>query len=267
MDLQLTNKRILVTGSSTGIGEGIAKTLAQEGATVIVHGRNEQKAKQVQNEILSSGGKACIAIGDLATDVGAKQAYQMVADAVDAVDVLVNNAATYEARQWSEVTPDQWLETLNSNVVSVVRMVHHFVPMMKSSKWGRIINIASSVATQPFPAMPDYSASKAAILNLTVSLAKELDKTGITVNTLGVGIVRTPHLESYFHKVGKEQGWNLDWESIEQQVLTGWMDNRVGRLGEAADVANLVAYLSSPLSGYINGTNIRVDGGSTVTVN
>lgn len=266
MDLQLVGKRALITGSSGGIGEAITKVLAAEGAMVVVHGRNEKNANRVAEDVAAWGGKVVVAIGDLTIDRDAKQVTDQALSAFGGIDILVNNAATYEARLWSETEPENWLDTYNNNVVSVVRMVRHLASQMKTFGWGRIINIASSVATQPLTAMPDY-ASKAALLNLTVSLAKDLAKTGVTVNALGVGIVRTPHLEQYFLEVGKEREWDLDWHSIEQRVMEGWMDNSTGRLGSPEDIANLVAYLSSPLSGYINGANLRIDGGSTLTVN
>ncbi|MCC5633743.1 SDR family oxidoreductase, partial [Nostoc sphaeroides CHAB 2801] len=172
MDLQLKGKRAFVTGSNSGIGEGIAKALAQEGATVVVHGRNEKEACRVVQEIAADGGKAFVAIGDLATDTEAEQVLDRVLSTLGAVDILVNNAGAYPMRDWMNSTPSQWLELYNINVVSIVRTTLLLVPQMRKLSWGRIINISSSVATQPM-STADYSATKAALLNLTVSLAKE----------------------------------------------------------------------------------------------
>ncbi|MEI2583865.1 SDR family NAD(P)-dependent oxidoreductase [Scytonema sp. PRP1] len=266
MDLQLKGKRALVTGSSSGIGEGIAKTLAQEGATVVVHGRNEKQANRVVQEIAADGGKAFVAIGDLATDTGAEQVVDRVLSTVGAVDILVNNAGAYFLRDWMNSTPSQWMELYNINVVSMVRITLLLVPQMRELGWGRIINMSSSVATQPTPTA-DYSATKAANLNLTVSLAKELTGTGITVNTVSPGSIVTPGLNEIMLQIGSAQRWGTDLEQIKQHMLKGMMSNPTGRLGTVEDVANLVTFVSSPLAGYINGANLRVDGGWVATIN
>ncbi len=115
--------------------------------------------------------------------------------------------------------------------------------------------------------MPDYAATKAAQVNLTVSLSQELANTGITVNTISPGIVVTETVQAFFRKTAEKQGWGLDWHEIEKHIMQDFLPNTVGRLGKPEDVANLVAFISSPLSGYINGANYRIDGGSTTCIN
>ncbi len=266
MDLQLKGKRALVTGSSSGIGEGIAKVLAQEGVIVVVHGRNEKEASRVVREITANGGKAFVAIGDLATDRGAEQVVDKASSILGAVDILVNNAGTYSMRGWMNSTPNQWLELYNINVVSMVRTTLLLVPQMREMGWGRIINMASGVATKP-TSVADYSASKAANLNLTVSLAQELAGTGIVVNSVSPGSIVTTRLNEIMLQIGLEQGWGKDLEQIQQHMLQGMMSNPTDRLGTVEDVAHLVTFLSSPLAGYINGANLRVDGGWVQTIN
>jgi 3-oxoacyl-[acyl-carrier protein] reductase len=266
MDLQLKGKRALITGSSSGIGEGIAKALAQEGATVVVHGRNEKEASRVVQEISADGGQAFIAIGDLATDTGAEQVVDKVLSTLGAVDILVNNAGTYSMRGWMNSTPSQWLELYNINVVSMVRTTLLLVPQMRELGWGRIINMSSGVATQPM-STPDYSATKAAILNLTVSLAKELAGTGIAVNAVSPGAIVTHRFNKIMLQIGLVQGWGTNLEQIQQCMLKGVVSNPTGRLGTVEDVAHLVTFLSSPLADYINGANLRVDGGWVSTLN
>ncbi len=267
MDLKLNGKRALVTGSSSGIGAAIAKLLAAEGASVVVHGRSGERARQIAQEITNSGGKAFVAVGDLSTDGSAAQVASEVVSLLGGVDILVNNAGGPESLGWMEVAPDGWTRIYNNNVISMVRMIQHFVPTMKDLGWGRIIQISSCVATQPFASMPHHSAAKTAVLNLTVSLSKELAETGITVNTVSPGVIITPGAERYFRDMAKAKGWGEDWKTIERHVLLSILYNPTGHLGTVGDVATLVAFVSSPVSGYINGANLRVDGGSTGTIN
>src|SRR6266404_8523299 len=145
MDLALRGKRALVTGSTGGIGEGIAKTLAREGAAVVVQGRNEAAAQRVQSEIEAAGGKAIVAIGDLATDDGAKRVVDKAQAVFGAIDILVNNAGAYEVRGWTDSTPQQWLDAFNENALSMVRMIQLLVPQMRQLGWGRIVQLSSVV--------------------------------------------------------------------------------------------------------------------------
>lgn len=266
MDLRLAGKRALVTGSSGGIGEGIAKALAEEGVAVVVHGRNRKHAERVALEIEAGGGKALVTLGDLATDDGAGQVAEKVLSTLGGVDILVNNAGEFPYRGWVDAQPSQWTEAYNTNVVSMVRMVRLLAPQMKALGWGRIIQLASTVATTPPPPMPDYSASKAATLNLTVSLARELAGAGITVNTVSPGPIVTPGYIQLISGVAAGLGWGTEWSEIERRLLEG-LKIPCGRLGRVEDVAHLVTFLASPLAGYINGANLRVDGGLTPAIN
>jgi 3-oxoacyl-[acyl-carrier protein] reductase len=153
------------------------------------------------------------------------------------------------------------------NVVAPVKLVQAFAPGMKEKKWGRIIQISSGEATQPFAFMPDYAATKAAMNNFTVSLSKALSKTGITVNTVSPGIIATDTLKQFYTDYGKENNWGSDWKNIETKILETVLDNSTGSIGTPEDVANLVCFVASPLAGYIDGANLRIDGGSTVSVN
>jgi 3-oxoacyl-[acyl-carrier protein] reductase len=267
MDLQLAGKVALVTGSSSGIGAEIARTLAREGATVIVHGRSSAPAEQVAQSIATEDGNAIVVTGDLATDEGADWVASAALAATGAVDILINNAGTYANQGWMESTAEGWAARYNANVLSVVRLVQRLIPQMKARGWGRLIQMASGEATKPFAFMPDYAATKAALVNLTVSLAKELARTGITVNTVSPGIIVTGGVESFYRELAASRGWGTQWAEIEQGVLREVLDNPVGRLGRVEEVGYLVAFIASPLAGFINGANLRVDGGSTGTIN
>jgi 3-oxoacyl-[acyl-carrier protein] reductase len=267
MDLKLTGKRALVTGSSSGTGAYIAKTLACEGAYVIVHGRDQERAEKIADEIRSEGGKVSVVLGNLSTTEGAKQIAQDAHEAFGGVDILINNAGLigyYET--WDDVNAENWAEMYDGVVLVIVRLVNAMQPYLDTLGWGRIINIASAQSLQPFAMMPDYAAAKCAVLNLTKSLSKRFDRTGVTVNVVSPGIIVTDRIRQRMTEAAAQEGRSTQWEEIEQYVLTNELNNPTGRLARPEDVASVVTFLSSPLADYINGTNIRVDGGSILSV-
>jgi NAD(P)-dependent dehydrogenase (short-subunit alcohol dehydrogenase family) len=267
MDLQLGGKRAVVTGSTGGIGAAIARRLAAEGATVVVQGRRETEARQVAAEITGAGGRTVVALGDLATDSGAQAVVAVVNDTLGGADILVNNAGAFPLGRWLESTASEWVELYNQNVGSMVRLITQLVPGMKERGWGRVISLASVVATMPHRGMAAYSATKAANLNLAVSLAKELAGTGVTSNAVSPGMIVTPGLEVMLRELAPGAGLPVDdWGAIESYALKKIAPNPSGRLGQVPDIADAVAFLASPLAGYINGANLRVDGGTVPTV-
>ncbi len=271
MDLQLQGKRALVTGSSSGIGAAIAKVLAREGARVVVHGRNRERAERVADEIGKAGGQGKVAIGDLTDDAQAMAVAQVADAAFGGIDILINNAGGAAGKQqqdWLGTTPEVWVATYQANVISAVRLIRHFIPQMKQRGWGRIIQLASASATQPLPfSLPDYQASKAAVVNFTVGLSKFLGGTGVTVNTITPGTILTPALERTFRDWARARNWGDDWAEVERRAVAEMFPNPSGRVGRVEDIANMAAFIASPLAGYVNGANIRVDGGRVPTIN
>ncbi|AWW35931.1 short-chain dehydrogenase [Streptomyces sp. AS58] len=258
MDLNLTGRRALVTGSSSGLGEAIARLLAAEGAEVVVHGRDETRTRKVADEI----GAVAVAIGDLATDEGADS----VAAAAGEVDILVNNAGSYEHVGWAEATPEAWARTYEVNVVSGVRMIQRLVPGMRGRGWGRVIQIGGGLASQPIATLPHYNASLAARHNLAVSLARELAGTGVTSNVVAPGAVLVDAVQELVTAIAPERGWGESWEEIERNASHDFVPNDIGRFGRPVEIAGAVAYLASPYADYISGATIRVDGGTIRSV-
>lgn len=262
MDLGLANKRALVTGSSSGIGAGIARMLAAEGCAVIVHGRDAEKAQAVAQPI-----GAAVAIGDLSTDEGARS----VAAAAGDIDILVNNAggaAGTSAMQWTQVDAAGWEGTYQLNTIAAARMVRHLLPGMQARGWGRIINIASAAATQPIAFGPDYGAAKAAMLNMTVSLAKALGDSGVTANSVSPGMILTPAVERWLDTLKGTMGWgDVTLEEAEARAARDLTPIPVGRIGRVEEIAHVVCMIASPHVGYMTGANIRVDGGQVQSVN
>ncbi len=264
MDLQLTGKVALVTGSSKGIGEAVASGLALEGATVIVHGRDAGETERVSQEIVAAGGHAHAVVGDLTSDGDVETMLAEVRAMAGEVDILVNNAGgSGVGEDWDHASPATWASTYDRNVLTAVRITTELLPGMRAKQWGRIVNISSMAALMPPPVNPDYSTAKAAMLAMTVSLAKAVAAEGITVNTITPGTIRSARLEAKFREVAAAQGIasGASWEEVERAVLPRFAQIPLGRVGTLQEIADVISFLVSPRAGYITGSNIRLDGG------
>jgi 3-oxoacyl-[acyl-carrier protein] reductase len=261
MDLELSGRTALVTGSYRGTGAGIARVLASEGVRVLVHGLEPGQADAVVAELEGAGAAVAGVCGDVRTDKGA----QAVADAVAAqghVDILVNNFGRAEGGGWFEGSSEDWTGMWETNVLSAARMVKHLVPGMKARGWGRVLFLSTVGSARPRAQMPGYYASKASLANMTVSLAKELAGSGITVNTISPGIIATAEVVASLTRRAEREGWGTEWEDIQRAAASDFMPNPSGRIGAVEDVGNLVAFLASDRAAYINGADYRIDGGA-----
>lgn len=265
MARDLDGKRALVTGSSNGLGMAIAKRLAREGARLVVHGRNAERAERVAAEIRAEGGEAHVAIGDLMRADEAAAVADTAEAAMGGVDILVNNAGGQSAGHgqagFFEAKPEEWLETYNGNVVCAIRLIQRFAPGMKAAGWGRIIQISSLVSHRPNLVIPDYAAAKAGLNNMTVGLSLALAGTGVTVNSISPGVILTAGVEGWFRKLSEQFGWGDDWDEIEKRAIAALAPNHIGRSGRPEDVAHAVMYLASPAGGFVTGTDMLVSGG------
>jgi 3-oxoacyl-[acyl-carrier protein] reductase len=268
MDLGLSGKRALVTGSSSGIGVGIATALAAEGASVVVHGRNAERAQAVAARLAESGGTTAVAIGSLSTDEGAAAVAADALAAFGGIDILVNNAggsADLPDPSWFNVGTEAWLETYQANVLAAVRLVHHLVPPMRERGWGRVINIGTGASITPTSAQPDYGPSKAAMLNMSLGLSKALSRTGVTSNTVSPGMIRTEGLMRFLATFAEKRGWGDDIQKAEDYVAKG-TGQTVVKIGEPDDIAYFVTMLASPRADFLNGVNLHADGGISPSV-
>jgi len=268
MDLHLKGRRALVTGSSSGIGEAIARMLSEEGAAVVVHGRNRERAEKVAADIKAAG----VAIGELSTD---ERAAAVHADARAAlggnIEILINNAGGSSTGNTSktpiEISTDDYISNYHANALAAVRLCRLAVPDMVAAKFGRVINVSSAVAVQPNNLGADYSGAKSALNNFTVSLAGSLKGVGVTVNTVSPGIIMVDGLLRF----GRQKFGNPDmtFEEVSERFAAEKVFDipPVGRLGMPRDLALVVCMLASPLSGFVTGANYRVDGGQVRSLN
>lgn len=253
MDLALTGKRALVTGATSGLGAEIARTLAAEGVAVAIGGRDRRRADAVAQSIRETGSTAVLALGDLTDDAAADAALSAAIDKLGGIDILVNALGHSPAigRDTAPVASNAWAADYSALVLPGVRMIHRATPAMRESRWGRIIQIASADAMTPAAVPHSYSSAKAAIVNMSLGLAKALSGTGITVNTLSPGLIRTP---AYAHE-------------DEAALIERHARQPVAGLGSLQGVAAMAAWLASPLADHVTGANIRIDGGFSPAVN
>ncbi|HWG23443.1 SDR family NAD(P)-dependent oxidoreductase [Actinospica sp.] len=268
MDLRLVGRRALVTGSSSGIGAEIARMLGREGVRVVVHGRSIERVQAVASEIAAEGGRAATAIGDLTVETELGNVIAGAEAAFDGIDIVVNNAGgtAVEAAHGLLDTPgDEWLRSYRQNALPAVRLAQALVPPMRERGWGRVIQIASRLAEMPDPEFGPYAAAKAAVRNLTVSLARELAGSGVTANAVAPSMIWTSMAAPWFKQLALEQG-SQDPRVGEEYAIKHLFHQPVHRAGRPEDVAAAVCFLASPLADYISGATLRVDGGATPTV-
>lgn len=262
MDLGVAGKTALVTGSWRGTGAGIAGVLAREGARVLVHGLEPGQAEPIATQLTAQGLEAAAVTGDIRSDAGSEALVDEVEALGAAVDILVNNYGVAEAGDWSTTRTDEWVSIYQKNVLSGVRLVHAFADGMQARGWGRIVFVGTVGAVRPAARMPHYYASKAVLPNVCVSLAKSLAGSGITVNLVSPGIIGTAEIRAMMMRRAEKRGWGSDWSVVQREAVKEMFDNPSGRVAEVEEVGELVAFVASERAGYINGANLRIDGGA-----
>ncbi len=257
MDLQLTDKTALVTGSTAGIGLAIAQRLAAEGAEVILTGRTEARLAAARAAVARATPGA--RVRGVAVDFGDAAQVQQLLDAVPTVDILVNNVGIFEPRPFAEITDADWLRFFEVNVLSGVRLARQYFPLMLARNWGRILFISSESALQIPAEMIHYGTSKTAQLAVARGLAELTKGTAVTVNSVLPGPTASEGVEGFLKKLagaGKTRA-----EAEHEFFRDARPSSLLQRFIAPDEVANLVAYLASPLAAATNGASVRVDGG------
>ncbi len=260
MDLKIAGKTALVTGSTAGIGLAIAAKLADEGAEVIVTGRNQAKLDAAAQTV-GQLGKVRAVLADPATEEGAKA---LIA-AVPQVDILVNNLGIYEARPFVEITDAEWRNFFEVNVLSGVRLSRHYFPGMLERNWGRVIFISSESGLMTPGEMVHYGMTKTAQLAVARGMADATRGTQVTVNSVLPGPTRSEGIVAFIRSVVE----NKDASEAEREAEF-FSKLRplslIRRLIEADEVAAMTAFLASPLASATNGAAIRAEGGILPTI-
>ena len=266
MDLGLDGKIALVTGSYRGTGAGIARVLAAEGATVLVHGLEPGQADATLGAIESAHGRGHAVVGNIRTESGTGALVAAVREAVDRVDIVVNNYGLPEGSDWDSSDTASWHGSYDVNVVSVVRVTQAFLPDMRAAGWGRVVFVSTVGATRPGDRIPEYYAAKGALPSVAVGLAKHLAGTGITVNCVSPGIIATPEVVERFTERARREGLATDWASVERLILDNFMSNPSGRVATPEDVGRFVAFVVSEPAWHLDGAHLRFDGGAADAV-
>jgi NAD(P)-dependent dehydrogenase (short-subunit alcohol dehydrogenase family) len=256
MNLRLTDKTALVSGSTKGIGFAIATGLAREGARVIVNGRSEKSVAEATKQIDRAVPKAMVKgfVGDLSIAASAETLLQRF----PLVDILVNNLGIFEPKPFEDIPDEDWRRFFEVNVLSGVRLSRAYLPGMKERNWGRIIFISSESAINTPAEMIHYGMTKTAQLAVSRGLAQSCAGRGVTVNAVLPGPTHSAGVEEFAAQLS---GGKPFAEFEAEFFKTVRPSSLLKRFATTEEVANLVTYVCSPLSAATNGAALRVDGG------
>lgn len=258
MDLQLKNKIALITGSTAGIGFAIARSLAKEGATVYINGRTVERVNKAVAQIQQETGNQNIK--GLPADFSDNKQVLNLLDQLPEVDILVNNVAVFEPKSFADITDESWSKFFEINVLSGIRLSRVYFDRMIQKNWGRIIFISSESAIQIPGEMIHYGMTKTAQLAIARGLAELTKRTAVTVNSVLPGPTFSEGVGGFIEALARDNNktvTEMETEFFKSMRPTSLLQ----RFIEPDEIANLVTYLSSPLSSATNGAALRADGG------
>jgi NAD(P)-dependent dehydrogenase (short-subunit alcohol dehydrogenase family) len=257
MELGLKGKVAAVTGGSEGIGRATALRFAQEGASVAICARQADRLEQAAEEMRKTGAEVLTVPADMSQAADVERFIATVIKRFGRLDVLVNNAGASARGKFLEVDDATWSADLELKVFGAIRCSRLAIPHMKKQGGGRIINITISSAKQPGAESMPTSVSRAAGLAITKALSKEFAADNILVNTVCIGKIKSGQHERRFKREGR---------TAEEYYKQASKDIPLGRVGEAEEVANVIAFLASDAASYVTGTSINLDGGISGTL-
>lgn len=256
MELQLTNKLALVSGSTKGIGLAIATGLAREGAKVIINGRMDKSVSEALAKIRQSVPSAKLESfpGDLSDGTTA----EILAKEFPDVEILVNNLGIFEPKPFEEIPDDDWRRFFEVNVLSGVRLSRLYLPAMKRRNWGRIVFISSESGIQIPAEMIHYGMTKTAQLAVSRGIAETCAGTGVTCNAVLPGPTKSDGVDEFINKLSGGKPFSEFEKEFFKSIRPSSL---LKRFETTEEVANMVVYVCSPLSSGTNGAALRVDGG------
>jgi NAD(P)-dependent dehydrogenase (short-subunit alcohol dehydrogenase family) len=257
MNLELSGKRALVSGSTAGIGYAIAEALAREGARVVVNGRTEAAVSAARSGIGRATGSQ---VDGFAGDLGTAAAADALAASFPDVDILVNNLGIFDPKPFEEIPDDDWRRFFEVNVLSGVRLSRLYLPRMRQVDWGRIIFISSESGLQIPAEMIHYGVTKTAQIALARGIAETVAGTGITVNTVLPGPTRSRGVGDFVEAMSQQAGMTAA-EFEADFFARARPTSLIKRFATPEEVASMVVYLASPLASATTGAALRVDGG------
>ncbi|MGD6817562.1 SDR family oxidoreductase [Metabacillus sp. 84] len=261
MDLNLQHKTALVIASSQGLGKAVAKKLAQEGANVILSGRDAEKLESVQQELAYIGdGRIISKTCDITDPQQIKALVEHTIDEFGEIDILVNNAGGPPAGTFEDMTDENWYEAFELNLLSYVRIIRQVLPHMKE-KGGKIINIASSSVKEPIEGLLLSNTFRMGIVGLTKTLSQELAPYHILINTLAPGRIATGRVAFLDQSAAERQGITPDEAAENNKARIP-----LGRYGDPEEFANYAVFMLSGVNTYVTGQTLLVDGGLVKSV-
>ena len=256
MDLQLKGKKVLVTGSTAGIGFAAARAFAMEGASVVINGRKQDRVDSAISQIRKSQPGA--ELTGIAADVSNAAGCAKLIQTVPEVDVLVNNMGIFEPKPFEKIPDEDWLRFFEANVMSGVRLSRHYLPSMRRRNWGRILFVSSESGVQIPVEMIHYGMTKTAQIAIARGLAESVVGTGITVNSILPGPTRSEGVETFVAQVGG----GGDSAAFEAEFFKSVRPSSLlKRFATVEEVASTIVYLCSPLASATTGAAVRADGG------
>ncbi|GAB7190999.1 SDR family oxidoreductase [Kineococcus sp. NUM-3379] len=263
MDLGISGRRALVTGADSGIGLATARVLLAEGARVAVTDVDGEALRAAAAEL---PGEVVAVAADLTVPADVERLHREVTGRLGAPEVLVHAAGTTGATgPFHEIDDEGWQRTLDTDLMSAVRVVRAFVGPMRAAGWGRIVLLASEDAVQPYPDELPYCAAKAALLNLAKGLSKSYGAEGVLTNTVSPAFIATPMTDVMMRERAEENGTGFD-EAVRSFLREERPGMALGRRGRPEEVADVIAFLCSERASFVNGGDHRVDAGSVATI-
>lgn len=265
MDLKIRGKIALITGADSGIGFNTAFLLAKEGATIIITDLDTDKLKASKEKLVSLLGQdqAITAIAaDIRNNESVLELEKKVEELYGRLDILVHCAGARGAADgFLNLSDDDWMETIQVDLMGAVRVCRAFIPQLIKHNWGRLVLVSSENAFQPYVDESPYNACKAAIVNLSKCLSRAYSKEGVTINCVSPAFIDTPMTDTMMKELATKKGVSIE-EAVEKFAKENRPHIAMQRRGETEEVASTIAYLCSDKASFINGSNYRIDGGS-----